>query len=293
MHVESMQPGRRKDRGVHDALVDLLHSRRDVASQLHDLQIIAKREELRPTPQARCADASPSWQLGELRGSDIVVHDEHVTRILPGQKRADFEPIGICRRKILEGMDATLHLPAGEVVLQLLREESLRADLGEWLRQVLVTDCLIGDELRSNTGFLDQSRDHACLPQRQLGGSGRDADDLRSRHDDRKMPDVDPRCLPSTNQPMTTPHVPSLNDTLSHPRFNPSAPKPVATATPQARLDAIDILRGIVMIIMMIDHTRDFVNAQGYQFDPTDVTKTTGALFFVRWITHFCAPLFV
>ncbi|MEO5567653.1 MAG: heparan-alpha-glucosaminide N-acetyltransferase domain-containing protein [Gemmatimonadaceae bacterium] len=59
------------------------------------------------------------------------------------------------------------------------------------------------------------------------------------------------------------------------------------------RLDALDVLRGIVMIIMMIDHTRDFVNAQNFQFDPTDVTRTTVPLFFTRWITHFCAPLFV
>ena len=65
------------------------------------------------------------------------------------------------------------------------------------------------------------------------------------------------------------------------------------TSPPRRRLDAIDILRGIVMVIMMIDHTRDFVNAQGFLFDPTDVTRTTVPLFFTRWITHFCAPLFV
>jgi uncharacterized membrane protein len=91
---------------------------------------------------------------------------------------------------------------------------------------------------------------------------------------------------------MTTPHVPSLNDTLSHPRMTPSGPSAVA-APSRMRLESIDILRGIVMIIMMIDHTRDFVNAQGFQFDPTDVTRTSGPLFFARWITHFCAPLFV
>lgn len=65
------------------------------------------------------------------------------------------------------------------------------------------------------------------------------------------------------------------------------------TSLPRRRLDAIDILRGIVMVIMMIDHTRDFVNAQGFLFDPTDVTQTTVPLFLARWITHFCAPLFV
>jgi uncharacterized membrane protein len=56
------------------------------------------------------------------------------------------------------------------------------------------------------------------------------------------------------------------------------------------RLDSIDLLRGIIMILMAIDHVRDFFGAPGVS--PTDLTGTTIPLFFTRWITHTCAPVF-
>jgi uncharacterized membrane protein len=59
------------------------------------------------------------------------------------------------------------------------------------------------------------------------------------------------------------------------------------------RLPAIDALRGTVMIVMALDHTRDFLHIGAMSFSPTDLAKTTPLLFFTRWITHFCMPVFV
>jgi len=58
------------------------------------------------------------------------------------------------------------------------------------------------------------------------------------------------------------------------------------------RLDSVDLFRGIIMVIMLIDHTRDCVNRDGLTVDPLALATTTPLLYFTRWITHVCAPGF-
>ncbi|MDF1518106.1 MAG: heparan-alpha-glucosaminide N-acetyltransferase domain-containing protein [Lutibacter sp.] len=65
------------------------------------------------------------------------------------------------------------------------------------------------------------------------------------------------------------------------------------TAIKTNRIESIDVLRGLVMIIMALDHTRDYFYYGSFLGNPTDLETTTPLLFFTRFITHFCAPVFV
>lgn len=74
-----------------------------------------------------------------------------------------------------------------------------------------------------------------------------------------------------------------------------SSQAPVIGATYSAsgrstRVSSVDVVRGAVMVLMALDHVRDYVTNQ--RFQPEDLTRSTAALFATRWVTHFCAPAF-
>jgi uncharacterized membrane protein len=78
---------------------------------------------------------------------------------------------------------------------------------------------------------------------------------------------------------------------ISAPMNYPALAAAEAVAPQRARLESVDVVRGVIMILMAIDHTRDFFGNNSSS--PTDPTQTTIPLFFTRWIPHFCAPVFL
>ncbi len=59
------------------------------------------------------------------------------------------------------------------------------------------------------------------------------------------------------------------------------------------RIESIDIIRGIAMVLMALDHVRDYFHISANINDPLNLATTTPILFFTRWVTHYCAPIFV
>jgi uncharacterized membrane protein len=78
--------------------------------------------------------------------------------------------------------------------------------------------------------------------------------------------------------------------TASSPTIAPVSTKASFLSAQAPRLVSVDVLRGVVMVIMALDHTRDFLTY--LRIAPEDMTHTYGALFFTRFITHYCAPVF-
>lgn len=68
---------------------------------------------------------------------------------------------------------------------------------------------------------------------------------------------------------------------------------PAARVVARDRIEAVDLLRGLVIVLMVLDHARDYFHAEAFLFSAVDPDKSYPALFAIRWITHLCAPVFV
>jgi uncharacterized membrane protein len=83
-----------------------------------------------------------------------------------------------------------------------------------------------------------------------------------------------------------------LTQAIDHLETHPVERARVPTST-GVRLPGIDRMRGLVILIMTLDHVRDFFSSDALHFDPTDLARTYPALFLTRFVTHYCAPTFV
>ena len=75
--------------------------------------------------------------------------------------------------------------------------------------------------------------------------------------------------------------------------LSPRRPLLQLTRPQFSRIASVDVVRGLVMVIMALDHVRELIHVDSLTRDPTDLATTTPAVFFTRWITHLCAPIFV
>src|ERR1700733_3440898 len=67
-------------------------------------------------------------------------------------------------------------------------------------------------------------------------------------------------------------------------------PSAAGASAPRGRIESLDLLRGIIMIVMALDHSHDLFG--DFASNPVNLATTTVGLFFTRWVTHFCAPVF-
>ena len=72
-----------------------------------------------------------------------------------------------------------------------------------------------------------------------------------------------------------------------------AAARPAASSTARARIEVIDVLRGLIMVVMLLDHVRETFYRHVPVTDPMTLASTEPLLFFSRTLAHFCAPLFV
>jgi len=75
--------------------------------------------------------------------------------------------------------------------------------------------------------------------------------------------------------------------------LSPAAPARPAAPAGGVRIAEIDMLRGLVIVLMALDHVRDYLHAGAFNYNPLDPEQTTPWLYVTRWITHLCAPTFV